>query len=75
MQEMKRLGFRNHFLLLLRAPPRGVWPHALTRVAILPDIIFDVLRSKPGLVPSEDTEGQETVEDTGVPTKRKGGDE
>jgi hypothetical protein len=59
MQEMERLRYRNRFLPLIRAPkerlpPRGVWPHALARVATLPDVIFEVLRSKPSLVPSED---------------------
>jgi Ran GTPase-activating protein (RanGAP) involved in mRNA processing and transport len=49
-QEMERVGYRNRFLLLIHAPnerlpPRGVWPHALARVAALPDIIFEVLRS------------------------------
>jgi hypothetical protein len=34
-----------------------------------------VLRSKPSLVPSEDTEGKEAAEDTGVLTKRNHGDE
>jgi hypothetical protein len=72
MQEMERLGYRNRFRPLIRAPketlpPRGVWPHALARVAILPDVIFEVLRSKPSLVPSENTEGKEAVEDTDVP--------
>jgi hypothetical protein len=62
MQEMERLGYRNYFLHLIRAPkerlpPRGIWPHALARVASLPDVVFEVLRSKPKLVPSEDTEG------------------
>ena len=55
-----------------RLPSRGVWPHALARVATLPDIIFEVLRSKPKLVSSEDTEA---AEDTGVPKKRKRADE
>jgi hypothetical protein len=54
---------------------RGVWPRALARVEILPDVIFEVLRSEPNLVPSEDTEGKEAAEDTGVPKKRKRGDE
>jgi hypothetical protein len=59
MQEMERLGYRNCFSPLIRAPietlpPRGVWPHALARVATLPDVIFEVLRSKPSLVPSKD---------------------
>jgi hypothetical protein len=77
MQEMERLGYRNHFLSLIRAleetpPPLGVWPHALARVASLPDVIFEVLRSNPKLVPSEDTESEEeAAEDTGVSQKRK----
>jgi Ran GTPase-activating protein (RanGAP) involved in mRNA processing and transport len=81
MQEMERLGYRNRFLPLIRTPkeklpPRGVWPRALARVAILPDVIFQLLRSKPSLVPSEDTEDKEAAKDTGVPTtKRKHGDE
>jgi hypothetical protein len=80
MQEMERFGYRNHFLSLIRAPterlpPRGIWPHALARVASVPDVIFEVLRSKPKLVPSEDTEDEEAAEDTGVPKKRKHGDE
>jgi Ran GTPase-activating protein (RanGAP) involved in mRNA processing and transport len=90
MQEMERLGYRNRFLPLIRAPkerlpPRGVWSHALARVATLPDVLFEVLGSKPSLVPSqdteaslvpsEDTEGKEAAEDTGIPTKRKRGDE
>jgi Ran GTPase-activating protein (RanGAP) involved in mRNA processing and transport len=80
MQEMERLGYRNRFHSLIRAPedrlpPLGVWPGALARVATLPDAIFEVLRSKPKLVPSEDTEGKEAAEDTGVPKKRKRGDE
>jgi hypothetical protein len=77
---MERLGYRNRFHPLIRAPkemlpPRGVWPHALARVAILPDVICELLRSKPSLVPSEDTEGKEATRDAGVPTKRKSGDE
>jgi hypothetical protein len=80
VREMELLGYRNRFLPLIRAPkeglpPRGVWPHALARVATLPDAIFDVLRSKPSLVPSEVTGGKEAAEDTGVPKKRKCGDE
>jgi Ran GTPase-activating protein (RanGAP) involved in mRNA processing and transport len=80
MREVERLGYRNSFLPLIRAPkerlpPRGVWPRALARVAILPDVIFEVLRSKPSLVPSEDTEGKEATKDTGVPRKRKDNDE
>jgi hypothetical protein len=69
MQEMERLGYRNSFRSLMRAPkerlpPRSLWPHALARVAILPDVIFEVLRSKPSLVPSED---MEATEHTGIP--------
>jgi Ran GTPase-activating protein (RanGAP) involved in mRNA processing and transport len=80
IQEMERLGYRNRFLTLIRAPkerlpPLVVWPRALARVTTLPDVIFEVLRSKPNLVPSEDTEGNEEAEDTGVPNKRKRGDE
>jgi Leucine-rich repeat (LRR) protein len=80
MQEIKRLGYRNSFLPLIRAPkerlpPRGVWSRALARVAILPDVIFEVLCSKPSLVPSEDTEGKEAATDTGVSKKRKHSDE
>jgi Ran GTPase-activating protein (RanGAP) involved in mRNA processing and transport len=80
MQEMECLGYRNCFRPLIRAPeerlpPRGVWPHTLARVATLPDVIFEVLRSKPSLVPSGDTDGKEAAEDTGVPKKRKCGDE
>jgi hypothetical protein len=76
MQEMERLGYRNRFLPLIYAPketlpPRGVWPDALARVAILPDVIFGVLRSKPNLVPSKDAEGNEAAKDTGVSKKRK----
>jgi hypothetical protein len=45
-------------------------------VGKLPDVIFEVLRSKPQLVPSEDTEGEEeAAEDTGVPETLKRGDE
>jgi hypothetical protein len=80
MQEMEHLGYRNRFRPFIRPteerfPPRGVWPRALARVATLPDVIFEVLRSKPNLVPSEDTNGNEAVKDTGVPTKRKRGDD
>jgi Leucine-rich repeat (LRR) protein len=80
MQEIERLGYRNFFLPFVsvpkeRLPPLGVWPHALARVAILPDVIFEVLRSKPSLVSSEHIEGKEAAKDTGVTTKRKRGDE
>jgi hypothetical protein len=69
MQEMECLGYRNRCLTLIRAPketlpPHGVWPHALARVATLPDVIFEVLHSKPSLVPSEKTRlmgGKEAV--------------
>jgi hypothetical protein len=59
MQEMKSLGYRNHLLYLMRAPkktlpPRGLWPRALARDGILPDVIFDVLRSQPSLASSGD---------------------
>jgi hypothetical protein len=75
MQEMEGLGYRNRCLALIRAPeetltPISVWPHALAQVATYPDVIFEVLRSKPSLVP-EDTEGKEAAEDTNVPKKRK----
>ncbi len=76
MQEMERLGYRNRFRSLLRAPkerlpPLGVWLRALARVAILPDVRFGVLRSKPSLVLSADTESKEAAEVTGVTKKRK----
>jgi hypothetical protein len=76
MEEMEALGYRNRCLPLIRSPnerlpPRGVWSHALARVATFPDVIFEVLRSKPNLVPSEDTESTEVDNDTGVLTKRK----
>jgi hypothetical protein len=79
-QEMERLGYRNRFLPMIRAPkeslpPHGVWPRALAQVAALPDVIFEVLRSKPSLVPSADTEGKKAASsDTGVPKKRMRGD-
>jgi Ran GTPase-activating protein (RanGAP) involved in mRNA processing and transport len=82
MQEIERLGYRNRFRALIRAPkerrpPRGVWLHALARAATLPDVIFEALRSKPSLVPSENTESseEEAVKDTGIPKKRKRGDQ
>jgi hypothetical protein len=73
---MERLVHRNRFLSLIRVPkeslpPRDVWPHALAQVATLPDVILEVLRSKPKLVPSEDTGSEEATEDTGIPKKRK----
>jgi hypothetical protein len=71
MQEMERLDYRNRFLPLIRAPKEtilscGVWPHALARVATLPDVIFEVFRSKPELVPSKETGGKEAGEETQV---------
>jgi Ran GTPase-activating protein (RanGAP) involved in mRNA processing and transport len=56
MQEMERLRYRNRFLPLIHASkerllPRGVWPRALARVTTLPDVIFEVLHSKPSLLP------------------------
>jgi hypothetical protein len=62
MQEMERLGCRNRFLPLIHAleerlSARGLWSHALARVAILPDVIFEELRSKPSLVPSKKIRG------------------
>jgi hypothetical protein len=58
MRDMEQLGYRNRFRPLIRAPkealpPCGVWSHALARVAILPDVIFEVLLSKPSLAPYE----------------------
>jgi hypothetical protein len=79
-QEMERLGYRNRFLPLIRArkerlPPRGFWPHAFARVATLHDVIFEVLRSKPNLVLSENTDSKKAAKDTGVPKKRKRSDD
>jgi hypothetical protein len=80
MQEMERVGYRNGFIHLLHAPkeglpPRGVWPRALSRVSTLPDVLFEVLRSKPSLMLSADTEDMEATEDTDIPKERKHGDE
>jgi Ran GTPase-activating protein (RanGAP) involved in mRNA processing and transport len=80
MQEMERVGYRNRFRTLIRAPierlpPRGIWPHALARVATLHDVIFEVLHSKPSLVPSANTGGKEAAKDIGVPNKCILGDE
>jgi hypothetical protein len=80
LQELERVGYRNRLTALIRAPKEGlpplsVWPLVLARVNTHPDVIFQVLRSKPHLVPSEDTEGKEATKDTGVPKKRKHGDE
>jgi Ran GTPase-activating protein (RanGAP) involved in mRNA processing and transport len=56
IREIESVGYRNRCLSrclsLIRAQPRGVWSHALARVATFPDGIFEVLRSKPSLVPS-----------------------
>jgi hypothetical protein len=57
MEEMGRLEHRIRFLTFIRKSeetdrPRGVWPCAVARVATFPAIIFEVLRSKPTLVPS-----------------------
>jgi hypothetical protein len=72
--------YRNRFLSLYvhwkrHHRPRGIWPHALPQVATIPDVNFVVLRSKPILVPPEDTRGKEAVKDTGALKKRKCGDE
>jgi Ran GTPase-activating protein (RanGAP) involved in mRNA processing and transport len=80
MQEMELLGYRNRFLAFLHTleeieRPRSVWSHALARAATFPDAIFEALRSKPNLVPFEETDGKKAVKDTGVHTKRKRGDE
>jgi Ran GTPase-activating protein (RanGAP) involved in mRNA processing and transport len=79
LQEVERLRYRNRLLPLIRAPedklpPRGVWPHALARAATFPDVIFEVLCSKPNLVPFEDSEGMEVAANTGVLKKRKRGE-
>jgi hypothetical protein len=68
-------GWGTKLLSPWSLPPHGVWPRALALVATLPNVIFEVLRSKPSLVPSADTEGEEAAIDTGVPKKRKRGDE
>jgi Ran GTPase-activating protein (RanGAP) involved in mRNA processing and transport len=52
MQEMEGLGYRNRFRSLIRRPkdalpPRGVWSHALARIATFPDVIFELLHSEP----------------------------
>jgi hypothetical protein len=66
MQELERVGYRNHFNALTRAPkesppPRGVWTRALARVATLLDAILEMLRFKPNSAPSADTEGEEAA--------------
>jgi hypothetical protein len=80
IQELERVGYRNRLTALIRAPkerlpPLSVWPLVLARVNTHSDVIFEVLRSKPNLVPSDDTEGKEATKDTGVPKKRKHCDE
>jgi hypothetical protein len=72
MQEMQFLGYRNRVLPLVRAPaetapPLGLWSRGLAKVATLPDVLFYVLRAKPKLVPSADT-------DDDTSKKRKRGD-
>jgi hypothetical protein len=57
MAEMQYLGFRNHFISMIRAPlenapPLGLWAPALAKVSMLPDVLFYVLRSKAAVVPS-----------------------
>jgi hypothetical protein len=64
IQEMERLGYRNRFLPVILAPkemppPLGAWPHALARVATLPDVIYELLFSESSLVLSAGTEGTE----------------
>jgi hypothetical protein len=54
MQGMQFFGDRNRFISLMRAtivdpPPRGLWPHALAKVATRRDILMFVLGSKPNL--------------------------
>jgi Ran GTPase-activating protein (RanGAP) involved in mRNA processing and transport len=80
MQEMERVGYRNRFLPMIRAskerlPPLCVWPHALARVATHPDVIFEVLCSKPNLVPSKGTDGKEAAKESDIPWEGKRGDE
>jgi hypothetical protein len=72
MQKMERLGYRNRFITFIRTPeetlpPCAVWPQALARVATFPDAIYEVLRSNPSLVLSEDTDDMEATEDTDIP--------
>jgi hypothetical protein len=45
----------------------------LARVATFPDAIFEVLRSKPKLVASEETGVKEAAKDTVIPKRRKRG--
>jgi Ran GTPase-activating protein (RanGAP) involved in mRNA processing and transport len=53
LQEMQYVGYRNSFLPFVSAPldnpARGIWSHSLAKVATLPDVLFYVLRAKPGL--------------------------
>ena len=80
MQEMERVGYRNRFLPLIRAPkerlpPLGFWPHALARMAAIPDVVFAVLSSRPNLASFQDREEKEAAsKDTGVLKKRMRGD-
>jgi hypothetical protein len=73
---VERLGYRNRVLPVIialkeRLPPRSVWPLALDRAATLTDVIFEVLRSKPSLVPSQDTKDMEGIEVTNISQKPK----
>jgi hypothetical protein len=68
MQEMEGLGCRNRFPTFRRTQEATHQPRALFRVARFPDVIFQVLVSKPSLVTSEGMEGKEAAKDTG---KRK----
>jgi hypothetical protein len=57
MQGMQYIRDRNRFISLMRAtidnpPPRGLWSHALAKVATRRDILMYVLGSKPNLVAS-----------------------
>jgi hypothetical protein len=52
MKAMQFLGDRNRFISLMRAPldnplPRGIWPHALAKMAARRDVLMYVLSSKP----------------------------
>jgi hypothetical protein len=56
---MKFLGQRNRFTLLLKtsgppdtSPRLGIWPHALGKVSIEPDVLFYALRSNQKLAGS-----------------------
>jgi hypothetical protein len=43
--------------------------YALARIATLADAVLEILRSKPNLVPSEDTEGKAASKDIGDPNQ------